>query len=219
MELRDISKEIEQVAGGYQYQEPPPGIVSLRDILEQGLRYLADLLSSWHLPTLGLADSRLASNILQFFWYAAAFAACGVLAVLLARQMSAAKGLSKNASVKSTIIKITTAADWRKQAEQLARQGQFKEASRAIYLSLLRQLHETGVIPFAAHKTNYEYLQMLSGSGHLQLQSAFRQIVMPFENIWFGNLQASDSDYHQMSRDLDQLVLQLKDLPAKNKST
>lgn len=213
MKLPDLSEIITRVAGRYQYQETPSVLTMLQDFLERLLQALSDLLASWHLPTLGLADSRLAGNLMQLAWYAAAALALVAISVWLGKHIAAGHSAwGRSAHPLPVIIKTTTSIHWRQQAEQLAENRLYKEACRALYLSLLQSLHESKLIPFAAGKTNYEYLQALSS--HHSLQVLFRQIVRPLENIWFGNQPASESLYRQMRQNLDNFNRQIAQIIA-----
>ncbi|WP_204368606.1 DUF4129 domain-containing protein [Neosynechococcus sphagnicola] len=52
-------------------------------------------------------------------------------------------------------------ASWLQAAQAFYRQGNYREACRALYLATLQQLHETHLIPHQASRTDGEYLQLV----------------------------------------------------------
>jgi len=197
MEIKDFSAQIDQIAQSYQYPQSPQLLLGMQELLTRMWRMLGELLSLLKIQLPGSADSRLASSLLQALWYMAACVALFVTVYLLSRHWQKwQKQQLKPSGLKSSSLAPLSALAWRHQAEQLSAQGQHREACRALYLSLLRLLHEREIAPFAPHKTNYEYAFILSN--HPQLQKDFKEMVLQIEDIWFGDKAADQEDYQSL---------------------
>jgi len=89
-----------------------------------------------------------------------------------------------------------TPANLLAQAEAKARAGDFRDALRHLYLSLLMDLDGRKVITYRAAKTNFEYLREITNQG-VALQETFRDMVNLFEHKWYGLEECSPDDYRQ----------------------
>jgi hypothetical protein len=81
---------------------------------------------------------------------------------------------------------------WR-QAEDLARRGQFLEAVRSLYLAVLALLHRRNLIRFERMRTNGEYVQQLRE--HPALHGPFQRLTNLFEVKWYGERSCQVADY------------------------
>jgi len=79
---------------------------------------------------------------------------------------------------------------WAGLADQLAAQGQFREAIRHLYLALLSRLHRDGAIDYDPTCSNWEYLSNFKGPG--ELKRPFRELTRRFDFAWYGNLDANE---------------------------
>lgn len=82
---------------------------------------------------------------------------------------------------------------WASLADQLAAQGQFREAIRHLYLALLSRLHRDGAIDYDPTCSNWEYLATFKGPG--EQKPPFRELTRRFDFVWYGNLDASETSY------------------------
>lgn len=202
MDLRDISPIIQEVAKNYHYHKPPDFVIFIQDLITKLLRLLHDFLDSLHfyLPE---HDTRMVGNLLKLGWFAAG--AIGVLAVTYFawRRMKQLKTAAQQAKRGQIISETFLNADaWRKQAEELASQKEWKEACRALYFSLLKRLDEKGVVEFMPTRTNYEYWYALAR--HKPIAVPFREIANIVESSWFGNRHATTGDYDDCIKFLGQ---------------
>ncbi len=86
----------------------------------------------------------------------------------------------------------TVAELWR-QADDLARHGQFLEAVRSLYLAALVLLHRSNRIRFEPTRTAGEYLDQLRP--HKDLQESFRAMTGIFEMKWYGERVCRSEDF------------------------
>jgi len=86
----------------------------------------------------------------------------------------------------------SVAALWR-QAEDLARQGNYLEAVRILYLAVLVLLHRANLIRYERTRTNGEYADQLREQA--ALQGPFRRLTLLFEGKWYGERACQPDDY------------------------
>src|SRR5207302_11114168 len=79
------------------------------------------------------------------------------------------------------------------EAGQLAEKQEWKNACRALYLSVLRLFAERDICEFMPARTNYEYYYVLAR--YPGLQGGFEDLATRVERIWFGGAEALSSDY------------------------
>lgn len=192
--MKEVSADIAVVAQSYRYHNPPEILLKMQDLASQLLRWLSDLFGSLRIKVPGLADSSMASSVMQILLYGAGLVGACFAVYLVWRRLRDLKIQNERARrpVSST-IKLLNASGWQQEAEQLAADGLFREACRALYLSCLQLLHERGIAEFVATRTNYEYWYVLAR--HSLLQQRFRALVNPVELLWFGSKQATQDDY------------------------
>ncbi len=89
-----------------------------------------------------------------------------------------------------------TPANLLAQGEGAARDGNFRDALRYLYLSLLMELDGKKVITYRATKTNFEYLQEIRINGAV-FKEAFRAMVDLFEYKWYGLEECTQEDYRR----------------------
>lgn len=82
---------------------------------------------------------------------------------------------------------------WAGLADELAGQGQYRDAIRHLYLALLAHLHREGLIDYDPTRSNWDYLFGFKGPGHAK--QAFRELTRRFDFAWYGQLEASEGAY------------------------
>lgn len=87
--------------------------------------------------------------------------------------------------------------EWRRRADKLAEEGQFREAIRLLYLAVLSLLHQRQLIRFEPTRTNGEYVRQvrLSERAPPELHSPFRELTERFESNWYGEWNCLADDY------------------------
>ena len=88
---------------------------------------------------------------------------------------------------------ILTPAQYRSEAEELYRKGEYRAAIRSLFLSFLRALEQKGYVVFIKNKTNREYLNELRTRRPVgQGVETFTRI---YEETWYGMKACSSDDY------------------------
>ncbi len=90
--------------------------------------------------------------------------------------------------------------DWMGMAQDLARNGDFRPAVRAVYLGMLAALAYRELIRLARYKSNAEYLQELQRRIQRDIPDtgAFREGIQTVEAVWYGGHHAGDSEFVRM---------------------
>jgi hypothetical protein len=79
------------------------------------------------------------------------------------------------------------------QADSLARDGNYRDAVRMVYLAVLALLHRSNFIRFERTRTNGEYAQQLRP--HQELHEPFRTMTGLFEMKWYSESACQADDY------------------------
>jgi hypothetical protein len=90
----------------------------------------------------------------------------------------------------------TATALWQ-QADDLARQGQFLEAVRRLYLAVLALLHRSHLIRYEKPRTNGEYVRQvrLSPEAPAELHTSFGRLTRLFDQKWYGDRACDGQEY------------------------
>jgi hypothetical protein len=152
-------------------------------------------------PSGGLADPMVGANAVMLV---AVALVAGVLLALLLHGWKRKK--PENAAVdEAAAVDETPLSDepmsalsrppegWATIADQLAAQGQFRDAIRHLYLALLSRLHRDGAIDYDPTCSNWEYLSAFKGPP--ELKPPLRELTRRFDFVWYGNLDASQASY------------------------
>jgi hypothetical protein len=211
--FRDVSKEIAEVANGYHFTKTPGFIEDVlgfgAKILRAILEFVRDLFSHGG----GTLDSRGTSFLLQVAIFVAAAIAIVWVAIVLFKRARTATDATASTTKGATVVEELLDADgWAKHAEKLATSQDYKGACRAVYLSLLQNLHENGIAQFNPTKTNYEYSYSLTR--HPEIQSDFKALAERVEVIWFGNKDATNDDYDLSKRQLSGMESEIRKIGA-----
>ncbi|HMV82890.1 MAG TPA: DUF4129 domain-containing protein [Blastocatellia bacterium] len=86
-----------------------------------------------------------------------------------------------------------TAAELLTNANELARQGDFRSAIRRAYIALLCELEQRGKVHLHRAKTNRDYLDELKPEA--SLYPTFSVMTGAFEHVWYGHEPATASEY------------------------
>jgi len=97
-------------------------------------------------------------------------------------------------SVADSAAADTPADRWLELARELARQGELRQAVRALYLACLSHLASRGLLILARSKSNREYQGELGRRGRArpELRTLFAENVALFERVWYGRHEATE---------------------------
>lgn len=90
--------------------------------------------------------------------------------------------------------------------ERAVRNEQYELAVRLQYLSLLKRLHEMGLIAFKKNKVNRAYLFEMDRQA---LGKDFRKITLDYERNWYGNYPTDRLSYRLVAGRFEQVQQQL----------
>jgi hypothetical protein len=76
--------------------------------------------------------------------------------------------------------------------EEAVRAGDYRRATRLLYLKGLRRLSERGLIEWRRDKTNHDYLRELNGT---DLADPFARGTILFEYVWYGDFPIDRESY------------------------
>jgi hypothetical protein len=82
---------------------------------------------------------------------------------------------------------------WAHLADELAAQGEYREAVRSLYLALLSRLHREGAILYDSTLSNWDYLRHFKG--RRDWLPPFRELTRRFDFAWYGNLPVGAQGY------------------------
>lgn len=94
---------------------------------------------------------------------------------------------------KPGVARPPSVATWFQQAQALARQENYPEACRALYMAMLQHLSDTKNIPQQPHRTDGEYRQLVQGLPHPQ---PYLALLTTHEQVCFGECLISLATYH-----------------------
>lgn len=97
-----------------------------------------------------------------------------------------------------------TPLGWRDHADELAAEGLYREAVRALFLAALARLDRTREIDYRPERTNGEHLRSFTGSE--ARQERFVDATWRFEVAWYGGESVTVEDYEAMTEATRPLV-------------
>ena len=211
MEFKNIASDLSEIAKNYDYRQPPDILVKLQELISYLLRLLRDFLSYLKLPQFGNTDTRGVATLLQMLVVAAGVATAIVVLLLVASRMRSLQ-IQRKLALGSMVVGESPldSQGWLTLSQDLEGKACYKEACRAVYMSILHLLDERQIIAFAVTKTNYEYFYALKRMA--KVAESFRMLVDLVEHIWFGDKEASKDDYQKCRSEAELIA---KGLPAK----
>ncbi len=100
-----------------------------------------------------------------------------------------------------------SSSTWLTRSQELARQGNYREACRLIYLSTLQYLHEKSILPHKRSRTDGEYLQLLELSTN-SMQS-YQTLIDTHEQLCFDDAEIVSDNYEQCQQAYQQIIRNL----------
>lgn len=79
-----------------------------------------------------------------------------------------------------------TLDEWLQEADELERQGRYREAVRALYLASLMRFDEARVARFVRGETNWEHYRRIDQNAHRLDGFDFREPTREFDRVWYG---------------------------------
>lgn len=128
-----------------------------------------------------------------------------ILVVMLFLSMR--KILNKNKKIKEIYgekISNTTAEDLKEKSRKLKADGNYREAIRVGFISLLVKMNEKNILYLDEAKTNNEMIQTLKTEGFKYVE-LFQKITYLFNEVWFGHKIIRENEYNLWERNIEEL--------------
>lgn len=93
-----------------------------------------------------------------------------------------------------TQVRDLSVADWLARSQKFQRQENYREACLCLYRAMLQRLHDTGIIPHEASRTDGEYLHLIQ---QLSKPNPYQILLMTHQQLCFSNSEASSSLFEQ----------------------
>ncbi len=93
-----------------------------------------------------------------------------------------------------TVAAPLSEAQWLQRSQSLARQGNYREACRALYHALLQKLDAMAIVPAQASRTDGEYLDCLQ---ILPDPRPYQALIQVHEELCFGNAVITQETFHR----------------------
>ena len=89
------------------------------------------------------------------------------------------------------------AAEWQREADELARKEEYLQAVRTLYLAVLSLLHRRQLLRFEPTRTNGEYVQQvrLAPQAPPALHAVFGEFTRLFERKWYGDRACEAAEF------------------------
>lgn len=92
--------------------------------------------------------------------------------------------------------------------DRARKEGNFKMAVRMYYLSLLRKLHELGMISWKKDKTNRDYM------GELFLKNFYfdevKRLTLFYETVWYGDHVLKPESFQDLASEFETVFVKIK---------
>lgn len=103
----------------------------------------------------------------------------------------------------------------RERARQLAREGNFREALRHLYISLLLRLDARGVWRYDTRRTNWEHIAALeSNIQRAPLVPPLSDLTRRFDRVRYGNAPCAGDEWSRFAEDVAAMESQVIDGPG-----
>ena len=94
---------------------------------------------------------------------------------------------------KASVTELSAAA-WLARSQKLQQQGNYRDACLCLYMAMLQQLHERGILPHQPSRTDGEYWQLLE---QLPQPIPYQILLMTHQQLCFSNSEASSFLFEQ----------------------
>ncbi len=93
---------------------------------------------------------------------------------------------------------ISDPSSYDKLISQALMNKNYRLAVRYSYLQTLQTLAGSGLVQFSADKTNYQYVNELSGKPY---QNDFAALTLNYEYVWYGNFDIKEDVYNRLLKE------------------
>jgi hypothetical protein len=137
----------------------------------------------------------------------------GVLLFVLYKLFLSNQGLFRSnrnnieATIDSTEEEISP-DQYESMIKKAAEAGNYRLATRYLFLQSLRKLNDKGYVVIGTEKTNYQYLNEIRDRSSL-FGNSFAALTLKYEYIWYGEYEITNTAYFLLERDFREFTKQL----------
>jgi hypothetical protein len=135
-------------------------------------------------------------TVLEWLFYAVMIIAIVVVSVILAKRFGKLPSFARNHDVPMETQSRIDDEAVKMQAYEFARAGDYRQAIRYLYLSLLLYLDKAGLLTYDMSKTDAEYVSEAHRSMGDEAPR-FKSLTLFFERKWYGMEESSPGDFRQ----------------------
>lgn len=92
------------------------------------------------------------------------------------------------------------AINYQREIDKATSQGNYRMATRLMYLCLLKNLSDRGLIKYSQDKTNFDYLLQMHSTPYY---SDFFRVTRDYEYSWYGKFDISERAFELIRKDFD----------------
>ncbi len=182
----------------YQPEEKRESIIQqyLARVIQELVRLLAQLFPSGSIS--GRAPGPTTLNLLRLLILLLVSAALIFGGIKLARYFNRRASREEKKSAPREVLgeqlaEDLTAEELLKEAVELAREGDYRNAIRRAYIAILYELEQRGKLRLHRSKTNHDYLRELGSES--SLYPIFAYLTGVYERAWYGHARTTVEDY------------------------
>ena len=215
----DAKRLVSQLESTNQIRTGPTDFQLWLASVRKGWNSFWDKLSKW------LSSSNVKSPVkapkidqrwINFFFYTTVFSLLAVIAYIVWKNLggkwgrnSAARDVRYLGGEDAELLRLPP-DELRDRARAFADKGDFREALRHLYLSLLVNLDARGVWRYDTRRTNWEHIQALRGEVSCAgLVAPMSELTRRFDRVRYGNAPAVQSDWMLFQSDVQALETSL----------
>lgn len=138
----------------------------------------------------------LLGTVLEWLFYAIMIIAIVAVSVILAKRFGKLPSFARNYDVPIETRSRIDAEAVKMKAYEFARAGDYRQAIRYLYLSLLLYLDKASLLTYDMSKTDAEYVSEAHRSMGDEAPR-FKSLTLFFERKWYGMEESSPGDFRQ----------------------
>ncbi|HWR32933.1 MAG TPA: hypothetical protein VN451_05385, partial [Chitinophagaceae bacterium] len=117
------------------------------------------------------------------------------------------KNIAASTDVTGEIPEDIFAINYQREIEKATVNGNYRLATRLMFLRMLKAMAEKNIIQYKQDRTNFDYLLQLQPTAYY---SHFFRITRNYEYSWYGHFDVSEDAFNIIRKDFDQFDRQLK---------
>jgi len=151
------------------------------------------------------AAPRWLGAVLEWLFYPAALFLILLVLVLIAKRFRRLPLRKQDYSVSIEPQNLADPESMKIEAYEWSQKGDYRQAIRCLFLSLLLYLDKIGLLTYDQGKTNGQYLSE-AHKGMANEAENFAFLILLFERKWYGMEESSEQDFHQYKQTFASLI-------------